>query len=164
MEQAEIRIRVGIGDYEVAQAPYVLETLSLGSCVGIALHDPVTKIGGLIHIMLPSPNQSASVLNPAKFADTGIQLLVKEMERRGANRSRITAKIAGGASMFTAAVQDPAMTVGNRNVDAVKATINALQIRILGSDTGGTWGRTMIFTLDTGNVVVKSAHKETVQI
>ena len=165
MEDKEFRIRVGVGDFEVAQHPYVLETISLGSCVGIAFYDPGLKLGGLCHIMLPNSKQSAAnTSNSSKFADTGINMTLAEMERRGARRQRIIAKIAGGASMFYAAVIDNAMSVGLRNVEAVRAYLESSNIRIAGSDTGGTWGRTIVFYLDKGTVEIKSALRETIEL
>lgn len=162
--KAENKISVGIGQLEVGESPHILETFSLGSCVGIAFYDSRAKIGGLAHIMLPDSKQGHNPTNPEKFADTAILLTLKEMERRGTKRNLITAKIAGGASMFFAAVQDPAMAVGARNVEAVKINLKTAGISIIAEDTGGTWGRTMEFRLNTGIVFIKSALKETKQI
>lgn len=158
------KIVVGIGDFGIGQTPLILETYSLGSCVGIALYDPVTKIGALAHILLPESSQSHNSANPYKFADTALKLVVEEMARKGAIHSRLIAKIAGGASMFTAAVQDPVMAIGLRNVEAVKLNLKTLNIPIVAEDTGGSWGRTMIFHLETGIVTIKSAFKGTKEI
>lgn len=158
------KIIVGIGDFEVAQFHHVLETQSLGSCVGIALYDSFTRIGGLAHIMLPNSKQSANPSNPAKFADTGIVLTLKEMERRGAKRKLVIAKIAGGASMFSGVIAEPSMAIGAKNVEAVKTQLRILQISLRAEDTGGNWGRTMQFLLDSGKVLIKSALKGTKEI
>ena len=93
-------IKVGMADLNVCVSPDSITTLGLGSCVGIALRDPVTKIGGLAHVMLPDSTIIRNNTNIPKFADTGIEELVKQVVARGANRSRLVAKIAGGAQMF----------------------------------------------------------------
>ena len=90
-------IKVGMADLNVCISPDGITTLGLGSCVGIALRDPVTGIGGLAHIMLPDSTQIKDNSNIPKFADTGIEELVKRIVAAGGNRSRLVAKIAGGA-------------------------------------------------------------------
>ena len=75
-------IKVGMADLKTCVSPDGVTTLGLGSCVGIAIRDPVTKIGGLAHIMLPdSTTIRNSSQNIAKFADTGIDELVRQMVR-----------------------------------------------------------------------------------
>ncbi len=93
-------IKVGMADLNVCVSPDSITTLGLGSCVGIALRDPITKIGGLAHIMLPDSTTIRNNSNIPKFADTGIEELVKQVVRKGADRNRLVAKIAGGAQMF----------------------------------------------------------------
>ena len=90
-------INVGIADHGVARTPYILRTI-LGSCVGICLFDPGTKVGGLSHIMLPTSKKIPT--NLKKYADTAIPLMLDEMMRIGAERENIIAKITGGATMF----------------------------------------------------------------
>ena len=95
-------IKVGMADLKTCVSPNGVTTLGLGSCVGIAIRDPVTKIGGLAHIMLPDSKAIKNGgLSVPKFADTGIAELVLQMEKLGAKRSRMVAKIAGGATMFS---------------------------------------------------------------
>ncbi|HLV10774.1 MAG TPA: chemotaxis protein CheD, partial [Halanaerobiales bacterium] len=86
-------IRVKMAEYSIGQAPDVLITIGLGSCVGVALYDKNSRIGGMIHIMLPENRKG---LKPSKFADTGIPYLLDKMVEAGASRNNITAKIAGG--------------------------------------------------------------------
>ena len=93
-------IKVGMADLKACKCPDSLTTLGLGSCVGVALYDPVTKVSGLLHCMLPDSTQFRNNTNVAKFADTGIDELIKQMKSLGANDSRLVAKIAGGAQMF----------------------------------------------------------------
>lgn len=93
-------IRVGMADLNVAGVEESLRTTGLGSCVGIALYDSYTKIAGLAHIMLPT-STNANEPNRAKYANTAVPLLIELMEKKGANKRRLTAKLAGGAQMFT---------------------------------------------------------------
>ncbi len=152
-------IKVGMADYKVGRSPSSLISYGLGSCIGIALYDSVTKIGGLAHIMLPDSTQARSAENPAKFADSAIPLVLEEMIKLGAVRSRITAKIAGGAQMFTFANTTDIMRVGERNAEAVRVLLKKVDIRILSEDTGGNYGRTVELRLETGVYRIKTIDK-----
>ncbi len=149
-------IRIGIADLNVGKSPDILVTLGLGSCVGIALYDKVTKIGGLAHIMLPDSKQARTGQNPAKFADTAIPMLVEKMERAGASRSRIVAKIAGGAQMFSFSDKNLQLSIGKRNVEAVKKVLASEKIPLVAEDTGGNHGRSVELHTDTGKFIVKT--------
>ena len=155
-------IKVGIADLKTCVSPNGVTTLGLGSCVGIAVRDPSTKIGGLAHIMLPDSTAIKNgQQNIAKFADTGIVELVRQMEKLGARRSRMVAKIAGGATMFTfqGNVSSTVGQVGLRNVDATKAKLRELSIPILAEDTGKNYGRTVIFYPETGDFHIRAVGK-----
>ena len=93
-------IKVGMADLKTCSGEDAVTTLGLGSCVGIAIRDPATGIGGLAHIMLPDSTEIRNNSNRPKFADTGIEDLVSEIVKLGGNRSRLVAKIAGGVQMF----------------------------------------------------------------
>lgn len=150
-------IKVGMADLKVCISPDGVTTLGLGSCVGIAIRDPITKIGGLAHIMLPDSTAiRGSESNISKFADTGIVELVRQMEALGAKRSRMTAKLAGGAMMFAFQNKSDLVRVGDRNVEASKKVLAKLQIPILAEDTGETYGRTVIFYPETGDYVIRA--------
>ena len=148
---------VGISDYKMARNPNVFVTYALGSCVGICLYDKQLKVGGLSHIMLPESSMfTKSEINRMKFADTAIVDLVQELVKLGALRSRLIAKIAGGAQMFE--VQQGSMigTIGDRNITSVKQTLHSLKIPIIAEDTGLNYGRTVYFDLDTGIMKVQA--------
>ena len=121
-------IKVGMADLNICKSPDMITTLGLGSCIGIALYDPVTKIGGLAHIMLPDSTQMRNNTNIAKFADTGIEELVKRMVAAGASKSRLVAKIAGGAKMFEVSGLSAIGNVGERNALASKAKLKQMGI------------------------------------
>ncbi|MDD6597691.1 chemotaxis protein CheD [Anaerovibrio sp.] len=152
-------IKVGMADYKVGRAPDTLISYGLGSCIGISLYDPQTKIGGLLHIMLPDSNQSRANENRAKFADTGIPDMLNELIRMGAAKSRLVAKLAGGSQMFAFANASDIMRVGLRNASASKEILKKLSIPIVGEDTGGNYGRTVQIDLSTGVYKVKTIDK-----
>lgn len=153
-------IKVGMADLKVCVSPDGLTTLGLGSCVGIAIRDPVTKIGGLAHVMLPDSTAiHGSEGNIAKYANTGIVELVRQMEAKGAQKSRMKAKIAGGAMMFAFQNKSELVRVGDRNVEAAKKKLSELGIPILAEDTGSNYGRTVIFYPETGDYVIKAVGK-----
>lgn len=153
-------IKVGMADLKTCVSPNGVTTLGLGSCVGIAIRDPNTKIGGLAHIMLPDSTAIRnSQQNVAKFADTGIEELVKQMEKLGAKRSRMVAKIAGGATMFSFQGRADMVQIGERNVEASKAKLKQLNIPILAQDTGANYGRTVTFFPETGDFRIRAVGK-----
>lgn len=153
-------IKVGMADLNVCVSPDGITTLGLGSCVGIAVRDPVTKIGGLAHIMLPDSTSIRNNSNIPKFADTGIDELVKRVVAKGANRSRLVAKIAGGAQMFSfQGGNSEATRVGERNVEATKKKLAQLKIPVLAEDTGKNFGRTVIFYPETGDFIIRAVGK-----
>ena len=152
-------IRVGMADYKVGRAPSTIISYGLGSCIGISLYDPQTKAGGLLHIMLTDSTQARPTDNPAKFADTGLPLMLRDVLELGASRSRLVAKIAGGAQMFAFANATDIMRVGARNAEAAKKILKELNIRLLSEDTGGNYGRTVQIDLNDGVYKVKTIDK-----
>lgn len=153
-------ITIGIGDLKVCKSPDVLVTYALGSCVGICLLDSSACVGGLSHIMLPDSTTGVnSAANPMRFADTAIPMLIREMERLGASRSRLRAKIAGGATMF--ALANDKFNIGDRNVVEVKKMLAKERIPILAEDTGADYGRTVFFYPETGVMEVRAAARGT---
>lgn len=152
-------VKVGMADLNVCKAPDGITTLGLGSCVGVAIRDPQSGIGGLAHVMLPDSTRIMNNTNKYKFADTGIEELVKEVVKAGANRARLVAKIAGGAQMFAFQNKNDMVRVGEQNVEATKKKLQELHIPILAEDTGLNYGRTVIFYPETGNYVIKSVGK-----
>ena len=152
-------IKVGMADLNVCQNPDIITTLGLGSCIGIALYDPVTKIGGLAHIMLPDSTKMRNNSNIATFADTGIEELLKREIKEGASKTRLVEKIAGGAKMFEVSGLSDIGNVGLRNAEASKAKLKELGIRLVAEDTGLNYGRTVELHCDTGEYYIKSVGK-----
>lgn len=154
-------IKVGMADYKVCKAPDNLTTIGLGSCIGIAIYDPSTKITGLAHIMLPDSTTIKNNTNLAKFADTAIPELYTKMLELGANKDKMWAKIAGGAKMFSiSAGQTDAINVGSRNAEASLKTLKMLGIPVIAQDTGENFGRTVEIYSENGKYLIKSVGKE----
>ncbi len=153
-------IKVGMADLNVASAPNALTTLGLGSCVGIVLYDPIVKVAGMVHVMLPDSTKIRNNENVAKFADTGIDALINKLSHQGANKNRLVSKIAGGAQMFAFNSNNDMLRIGERNVEATKQKLKELGIRILAEDTGYDYGRTIEFYPATGELYIKSVGKQ----
>lgn len=152
-------IKVGMADLKTAKAPDILTTLGLGSCIGIAIWDPVTKIGGLAHVMLPDSTKIRNNSNIAKFADTGITELVRQMEALGVPRKRMVAKIAGGARMFEVSGATSVGNIGEKNALASKQKLKELGITLSAEDTGLNYGRTVELNCANGDYVIKAVGK-----
>ena len=149
-------IVVGMADLKVTKNPGILTTLGLGSCVGIALYDPLSKVAGLAHIMLPDSKAIHNNSNKAKFADTAIIKLIDDMERLGAKRRNFKAKIAGGAQMFAFNATNDNLRVGDRNVESTRRILMAQGIPLIAHETGASFGRTVELYADDGRFVIKA--------
>lgn len=140
---------IGIAGLKVVRAPEKVRTV-LGSCVGVALFDNMNKVGGLCHVILPCSKQGQG--DKGKFADTAVDWLLEEVLQCGATRSRLTAKIGGGASMFGAHVDNG---IGERNIKAVRERLTHHHIRLAAEAVGGLKGRKMMLDPTTGQVEVQ---------
>ncbi|MBQ3451229.1 MAG: chemotaxis protein CheD [Selenomonadaceae bacterium] len=149
-------IKVGMADYKVGRSPSNLISYGLGSCIGVSLYDPIRKVGGLLHIMLPDSTQARASDNPAKFADTGIPLMINDVVALGATKARLVAKLAGGAQMFAFSNATDIMRVGTRNAEVCKQVLKRNGIKIIAEDTGGNYGRTVSIDLATGVYKIKT--------
>ena len=153
-------IKVGMADLNIGKSPDVITTIGLGSCIGIAVYDSVTKIGGLAHIMLPDSTRMKNNSNVAEFADTGIEELIKKMTEAGASKTRMVAKIAGGARMFEVSGLSDVGNIGAKNAEASKKKLKELGIRLIAEDTGLNYGRTVELNCANGDFLIKSVGKE----
>lgn len=150
------RLKVKIGDLAVSASPHILVTYGLGSCVAVMVYDPVAKVGGMNHFLLPNTQIGRQDDNPAKFSDSGIPLLIRRVQEQGAKKERLIAKVVGGANMFPSLTKN---SIGRKNIDAANEILRKNGIEIVASDTGGNWGRSVDFDLDTGLVIVRSYKK-----
>jgi chemotaxis protein CheD len=138
-------ILIGIGEFKISKAPDVLKT-NLGSCVGVFLYDSSTKIGGVLHILLPESNGRNDNLN--KYADTGIDNMIAALEKKGADTKKLVAKIFGGAHVLELIKKE----IGKENIDITKKKLKEYGIRIISEKTGGNKGCLIAASLSDGRV------------
>ncbi|WBL35629.1 chemotaxis protein CheD [Tepidiforma flava] len=152
------RISVGIGQLALSRDPHdILVAYGLGSCVGIACYDPEAKVAALAHILLPSSEgKRVDDREPARFADTGIDLLLQRLAEAGAVKRRLIVKVAGGAAVLGAANAEK-FKIGVRNAEAITERLKHHGIRVTAADLGGTKGRTMELHVATGKTFVRTA-------
>lgn len=151
-------IVVGISDVKVSNNPGdVLVTYALGSCIGVAVFDPVAKVGGLLHFMLPDSSLDANKAKvmPAMFADTGIILLFKSCYALGAEKKRMIVKVAGGANILD---DTNYFRIGQKNITAMRKIFWRNNVLIDREDTGENFNRTMRIDLSDGRCVLKSSN------
>jgi chemotaxis protein CheD len=159
-----VPVLVQVAQARVAGRGEILVALGLGSCIAILLHDPRARIAGMAHVLLPCPRGSASTANPAKFASTAVPALLGEMEATGAVRGRITARLAGGASMFGALLSPGVVNAGERNVEAARCALATARIPIVAEEVGGEHGRSVYLDPADGCVRVTSYQHPEVRI
>ena len=153
--QAPQKVTVGIADMKMLQWDGELITYALGSCIGICLYDPNVKLAALIHIMLPI-NMETGRKNTMKYADTGIKETLRQLEGRGARKSRLVAKIAGGAKMFEVSGNSNLGNIGQRNIESVRMNLRREGIHIVSENVGGTVARTLSFFPATGQGQIRA--------
>jgi len=147
---------VGVADMVVSNdSGAEIVTYSLGSCLGIAIYDPLKKVGGLLHIMLPDSSIDSTKANttPAMFVDTGVPRLFHAAYNLGADRSRLIIKVAGGAQLLDA---QGIFNIGARNFTALEKILAQNGLRLQAVDVAGTQSRTMRLDLTNGNITIKT--------
>ncbi|MFS0727864.1 chemotaxis protein CheD [Paenibacillus sp. 1P07SE] len=150
-------VKVGMADLGTASEGEVIRTTGLGSCVGLTLYDPKTRLAGLAHVMLPTSSIAReSAINLAKYADTAIPELIRRLIASGAATDRLVAKMAGGAQMFVFAGQSDTMRIGPRNVESCKLALLSFGIPVIAEDTGGNYGRTIELDCRSGILAIRS--------
>ncbi|GAA0214329.1 chemotaxis protein CheD [Halobaculum roseum] len=159
-ERSAPRRKVGLSDATVATDGAVLVTSGLGSCLGVALHDPGAGVGGLLHAMLPAANGRPGA--PEKFVVDGIDATIAAMADAGADPDELRVKIAGAAEMIEFDAGGEGGSVGDRNVAAAEAALRERAIPVDGADTGGDRGRSLRFDTATGALHVSYAGGETI--
>ena len=158
--KSESLITVGISEMAVTRdTGKVIITYSLGSCVGLTLHDPVAGVSGMIHCMLPlskiDPEKAEQ--NPCMFVDTGVPKLLQDVYDKGATRKNLVAKVAGAGSPIG---KNKVFKIGKRNYTVLRKVLWKNNIMIKGENVGGSSARTMILNVSTGRTVVKIDGKE----
>ena len=159
-------INIGMSQIEVSSKPgTILVAPSLGSCIGLAIYDPSTKIGGMAHIVLPDSTKTLKESeNQGKYADTAVPEILKKLFSMGANKNKLVIKIAGGAQMFNLQQGSNILNIGFRNTIAVKAALSKEGLELIKADTGGNKGRTFKLDIQTGSFSVKLIGQNEVEL
>jgi chemotaxis protein CheD len=150
-----LRIVVGVAELAVSNSPNaVIATFSLGSCLGITLYDPILRVGGLLHVMLPESNiaPAKAASRPEMFVDTGLPKLLAEAALFGAQKNRLILCVAGGAQVMDSS---GFFNIGLRNCEALRKTLSQYSLRIQAAEIGGLSARSMFLRLATGEVRLK---------
>ncbi|MFO7850409.1 MAG: chemotaxis protein CheD [Spirochaetia bacterium] len=154
-----MRLDVGIGEWKVSnKGEDVLKTYALGSCVAVITYDQNKGVAGLIHIALPESKVNAGKAErlPGYFADTGLPMLIKDMERKGAEKKSIKVRLAGGASIMD---ENRNFDIGRRNTIAVKRFLWKNGLGVIREDTGGNKSRTVAVNVSDGTVTLSNSGK-----
>jgi chemotaxis protein CheD len=149
---------VGIAEMAVSDDPgEVLVTYALGSCLGVVVHDPVARVGGMLHVMLPDSrvNREKARANPERFVDTGVPRLFHACYRLGARKERMVVRVAGGARVSRRDGRD-SFKIGKRNYVALKKILWKNGALLESEDVGGSRSRTLTFRIGTGQTWIKS--------
>jgi chemotaxis protein CheD len=151
---------VDIADLAVSNDPAeLLITYSLGSCIGVVVHDPAAHVGGMLHYMLPDSQLSPEKarLSPAMFCDTGVPKLFRAAYELGAAKQRLVVKVAGGAQLLD---DNGTFNIGKRNYLALRKIFWKNGVLIASENVGGSLSRTVRLDVGTGAVTVKSRNQE----
>ena len=149
---------MGVADMKIsAKTGDLIITHALGSCLGIAVHDPVACVGGLLHVMLPlsSIDPAKAERNPSMFVDTGFPELLNECFNTGALRRRLEIRVAGGANSWNRE-EDDLFQIGKRNLIVLRKLLWKNGLLLKSHDVGGSNSRTMTLEIGTGIVTIKS--------
>ena len=147
---------VKVAEWAAERGEGVLVTLGLGSCVAIMLYDAESRAGAMAHVLLPSISLARDISNRAKFPGTAVPLLIERLKALGADPRRLSAKLAGGASMFSQLATPGTIQMGERNVLAARSALRGAGIPIVREAVGGERGRSVRFHLKDGRVEIRS--------
>ncbi len=145
-------IRIHIGEYYASSRPVLISTL-LGSCVAVCMFDPVSRIGGMNHILLPGKLDLRRFNMPARYGINAMELLINRIMNLGGERHRIVAKVFGGAHILPAISAENCM--GRKNVSFALEFLKTESFQVVSRDVGGIQSRRVYFHSDTGDVFLK---------
>lgn len=149
---------VGVSDMKLSNCVGdVIVTHALGSCIGIAVHDPENHIGGILHYMLPLSTVDPEK-NPLMFGDTGIPLLFEEAYKLGAKKDRLRVVMAGGAQVFE---ERDFFDIGKRNTVIARKLFWKNNVLIAAENVGGHAPRTMYLEIGSGTTYFTSRGERT---
>ena len=149
---------VGLGEQAVSRSPEdVLVAYGLGSCVGVVMTDPVSRVSGLLHAVLPraTDGMERTDTNPSKYVEGGIEGLIAALVKQGANKNRLIVRLIGGANMLVSSGLTRSFDIGTRNIEAARTTLNRLRMPIAVEEVGGHTGRTVRVYVADSRVTVR---------
>jgi chemotaxis protein CheD len=149
-------INVGIGELSVTKdINTVLKCIGIGSCIALCAWDPVSRVGGIAHMLLPCSRNRDEMSSPVKYIDSGVPFMLNKMIKNGATRSNLIIKIAGGAKMLSIPGEN-GLDIGQKNIAEIKAALIRENLAACGADLGGNMGRTIEFFMDSGKITIKT--------
>ena len=151
-----MNVVIGVADCHVSgDVSDVLVTYSLGSCVAVSIYDPVARVGGLLHFMLPEAPADAAQAgkSPYMFADSGIPMMFREAYEKGAQKRRLRVRVAGGAQIMD---ERGVFNIGRRNCLALRKIFWKAGVIVHAEETGGNLARTMRFEIASGRIFLRS--------
>jgi chemotaxis protein CheD len=149
-------VAVGLGEIKISDDPNtVLVAFGLGSCVGIGIYDPIKKMGGMLHAVLPKAN-GPNDDTPGKYVDSGIKLLLENLKNNGLNLGRSNLYLIGGANILLTNKESTPFDIGTRNVKTAEDVLDALKLKPLARDTGGHNGRTFRLYIGEGRATIRT--------
>jgi chemotaxis protein CheD len=158
-------VNVSLGELKISNnTNEILACYGLGSCIGISVFDPVCKTGALAHIVLPHNNNGIVDTAPAKYANTAIPHMIKELEKRGICKDRLIVKIAGGAKILSCIPAGSMLDIGEKNVVAVLEALSQYKITVHSQDVRGNIGRTLFLHIKDGKTIIKTAMSQIVEL
>jgi chemotaxis protein CheD len=155
---------VGLGEQAISRSPEdILVAYGLGSCIGVAMIDPVSKISGLLHAVLPKAKDGlqAGEQNASKFVESGIESLIASLIKEGADKSRLTVHLVGGANILMSTGVTNSFDIGSRNIEAAYSTLKRLEMPVSAAEVGGHLGRTIrVYVADSRVTIRVAGEKE----
>jgi len=142
-------IKVGMGEYAISTDPHILSTWALGSCMALIIYEPIMRIGGLAHAMLPSSKGKQG--QPGRYVDSAVELMIETLCQMGAKKRNLASAAVGGATIFNFSGE---LAIGKKNIDATREQLNRNSIPMIFKEMGGNRGRNVVFDLATGEILV----------
>lgn len=146
---------VGVSEYEVVGDGSTLVAYGLGACVGLAVYDPESAVGGLAHAMLPRQSEGDGT-GEGKYVDAAVETMLREAVSAGASYGALEGYVVGGSDLLD--LRELPREVGDDNVATAREAFAALDVPVEGADVGGERGRTVEFDTETGRIAVLTAY------
>ena len=157
---------IGLGELAVcADSAEVLTSSGLGSCIALCIFDPVRKIGGMAHMLLPRYQPGYEISSsPSKYVDAGTKVLLARLAKNGSNRQNLIVKIAGGARILSIPGDENRLDIGQRNIAEIRATLQKENLKICGEDVGGGFSRSVYLFIESGKTIVRSVSGKVIEL